>query len=658
MGRHSSAWTAAQSESIMDAVESGDHAMLRKILMSPSQGLEEVLLAPSTSSGRRMRTPLMAAAALCDLALFATALRAVHACIDQENEPSRRIELWRNQLRHTDVSGITVLMLAARGGSVGILEEIVKCVRIAQDAGRLVDRDHGGITVLMHAASAGCPAVFHTIINEIGEAWPDKGIEEQQLLATSIDGRTVLMYAARCKDHMGMLAVTHSCRRFLQPSKMRRLIKRVDDEEMTFLMHAVSSSPSPSTTTSAMLDASASGARIATAAAPSRAQARQRRQSHQQSSHKGGGDGDAGVLGDHGGGSASASGGDDDATESGGVRRSALASAQAGGGAMDPSLVVFKTAWWLVKEVLWKEQVREQLKATDAWGRSLLTHAVLSGRVVVFDAVFYAARETLLDDEVELLLGINKDDGSETVVEQSLEEAPKVLVARVARRDQEIKKAVALQERMSTIEAKIQAFIPGKLIVIFQLLLPEVGTSTTARLTLLLVMSAVAPILAWAASLVAREKPSSDEKRRSAMSLLLSAPAMFFWGLGTSDIAQDENGLGWTSSSSAAALAVATIVIPGIDAFFASKKVEQWYDKWSCQRWRFSQRAHAKWAREQAKRKAAAASNAGHIAPKAYGGESTSLPTAVASSQAKHDWASPRHKTEKDEEATKEETKL
>lgn len=50
--------------------------------------------------------------------------------------------------------------------------------------------------------------------------------------------------------------------------------------------------------------------------------------------------------------------------------------------------------------VRWLAQVREQLKATDAWGRSLLTHAVLSGCVAVFDAVFHAAREKILDDEV------------------------------------------------------------------------------------------------------------------------------------------------------------------------------------------------------------------------------------------------------------------
>ena len=65
--------------------------------------------------------------------------------------------------------------------------------------------------------------------------------------------------------------------------------------------------------------------------------------------------------------------------------------------------------------------------------------------------------------------------------------------------------------------------------------------------------------------------------RHSKMTLLLSAPAFFFWGVGTSDIGEDY--WGWTHSSSAAALAVATIVIPGVDAFFANQRVEQQFDK-------------------------------------------------------------------------------
>lgn len=69
-----------------------------------------------------------------------------------------------------------------------------------------------------------------------------------------------------------------------------------------------------------------------------------------------------------------------------------------------------------------------------------------------------------------------------------------------------------------------------------------------------------------------------ETRRRSLVSLFLSAPAMFFWGLGTSTVGMT-HGMGWDDSASAAALAVATIVIPAVDAFFNSRKVEQWYDK-------------------------------------------------------------------------------
>lgn len=45
-------------------------------------------------------------------------------------------------------------------------------------------------------------------------------------------------------------------------------------------------------------------------------------------------------------------------------------------------------------------QIREQLRKKDYWGRTVLTHAVLSGRVQVFDAAFNAMREHILDSEV------------------------------------------------------------------------------------------------------------------------------------------------------------------------------------------------------------------------------------------------------------------
>ena len=70
--------------------------------------------------------------------------------------------------------------------------------------------------------------------------------------------------------------------------------------------------------------------------------------------------------------------------------------------------------------------------------------------------------------------------------------------------------------------------------------------------------------------------------RHSMLTNLLSAPAIFFWGVATSDIGEDS--LDWSKSTSAAALAVATIVIPGLDAFFANRIVEQWLDKVTKQR--------------------------------------------------------------------------
>ncbi|CAN0111989.1 unnamed protein product, partial [Ectocarpus fasciculatus] len=380
---------------------------------------------------------------------------------------------------------------------------------------------------------------------------------EEQLLESSADDRTILMHAARCGDQMGVLSVSHACQRFITPSRLRKLIKQVDGEGVTFLMHAISATAG-----------NTGAAATTTTTTTARSQP--------------GGDGGGGggqrqssdeEAGDGGGDSDDDDEGDDDAA------------AVAGRGAprnewvLDPGMAVLKSAWALVQEVLWKQQargcrfVREQLKATDSWGRTIFGHAVLSRRPKVFDAVFFAAREHILDDEIAALMGINKEDKSDTVMETALQTVPRAMATRVARRDQELKRAITLDERASTIESKIQSFIPGKLIVIFQLLLPEVSD----RMALLIVMSAIAPFLSAAGSLVAREKPGSTEKRRSMMSLLLSAPAMFFWGLGTSTVAQ--GGMGWSESSSAAALAVATIVIPSIDAFFNSRKVEQWYDK-------------------------------------------------------------------------------
>lgn len=52
---------------------------------------------------------------------------------------------------------------------------------------------------------------------------------------------------------------------------------------------------------------------------------------------------------------------------------------------------------------------------------------------------------------------------------------------------------------------------------------------------------------------------------------------MFVWGIGTSNIFED--GFDWSESRAAVVLAVGAIVIPAIDGFVNSSRVEQWNDK-------------------------------------------------------------------------------
>lgn len=48
-------------------------------------------------------------------------------------------------------------------------------------------------------------------------------------------------------------------------------------------------------------------------------------------------------------------------------------------------------------------QVESILKAKDSWGRTVLAHAVLSGRSQVFDVIFDTLREQIRDVEVMTL---------------------------------------------------------------------------------------------------------------------------------------------------------------------------------------------------------------------------------------------------------------
>ncbi|CAM9448953.1 unnamed protein product [Scytosiphon promiscuus] len=114
-------------------------------------------------------------------------------------------------------------------------------------------------------------------------------------------------------------------------------------------------------------------------------------------------------------------------------------------------------------------------------------------------------------------------------------------------------------------------------------------------------MSLLAPIVAWAGGLVMRKRSGEDEfvPRQSFWSHALAAPAMFVWGVGTSNIFED--GFGWTESRAAVVLAVGAIVIPAIDGFVNSSRVEQWNDKFSFSKWRFSTQADLRWKKLRAK---------------------------------------------------------
>lgn len=42
----------------------------------------------------------------------------------------------------------------------------------------------------------------------------------------------------------------------------------------------------------------------------------------------------------------------------------------------------------------------QQLKAVDLWGRSVLTHALLSGHAMMFEAAYGAVRDDVNDEQV------------------------------------------------------------------------------------------------------------------------------------------------------------------------------------------------------------------------------------------------------------------
>ncbi|CAM9891734.1 unnamed protein product [Ascophyllum nodosum] len=132
------------------------------------------------------------------------------------------------------------------------------------------------------------------------------------------------------------------------------------------------------------------------------------------------------------------------------------------------------------------------------------------------------------------MLDTEEDEREDTPMRNAVQRAEKLMYVVFHNRRRQLKKDVSARSKLSTIEAKIQSFIPGKLVVIYQLLLAEITGQD--HLYLLIVMAALAPLFNAAASLFTKEKPTSNSgpnlPKKSTISFLLGAPAMFFWGIG------------------------------------------------------------------------------------------------------------------------------
>ncbi|CAM9199768.1 unnamed protein product, partial [Hapterophycus canaliculatus] len=218
-------------------------------------------------------------------------------------------------------------------------------------------------------------------------------------------------------------------------------------------------------------------------------------------------------------------------------------------------------------------QYRKLLQARDGWHRSIIEHAIMTGRTQIFEAVFDALRKDIFDEKLDLLLdpGVESSHAqtslSRAISSLETDEVPLL----VSEKTKSLKSDVSKRKDDSTVTSKIQGFIPGNLIVIFQLLLPEFNESSDQPLYLLLVLCLIAPFWSWGAAMSTKIDPETKNTRArcTASKHVLALPAMFFWGVGTSKIAS--NSFGWDETASAAALAVATIVIPALDIYFSGR---------------------------------------------------------------------------------------
>eukprot|EP00903_Cladosiphon_okamuranus_P019556 g17986.t1 len=592
---------AEASNELLTCIEDGDIEELHALVSKLPEGITSTLNTPSLLVKHKLRTPLMAAAATGDFPRFTAVL---HAFDRQFPSKLHRDSEMRTQLTTRDRKGMNIVMLAARSSSMAVLGALLTEVTQTEALKSLDMHDHKQMTVLMHAASTGRAPIFQEVHRALRKATGGDDIAfGRHLLLKSADDKTILMHAAASGDSMVLKVVAGACQKSIMPQTLRHMITARDSDGLNLLMHAASCRAPPSALLPAepiLVDPNTSDKK----------------------------DGDMAVTTTTGSGSpapdaksprahlrmmtsaAAAATSSGPANDASGDKKSSLEHmiAEDEAEAKKDAVVVpvFKVAVRLVKQMLWKDEVLQQLKAVDLWGRSVLTHALLSGHEMMFEAAYGAVRDDVIDEQVSEMMETNEGEREDTPMIVALAKGDTSMRKLYALRAGQVKKDVDMRSKLSSMDAKIESFIPGKLVVMFQLLLPQIAEGR--QLFLLYVLCAIAPIMKLAAGSTA--DPESKHKgiapRSNKLSVLLGAPAMFFWGVGTSTVGSR---LGWSSSLSATSMAAATLVIPAIDSFFNSRRANHLGDKICCREWCFNWKAYREWRSMRKKTPATQAQN-------------------------------------------------
>ncbi|CAN0327152.1 unnamed protein product [Ascophyllum nodosum] len=177
---------------------------------------------------------------------------------------------------------------------------------------------------------------------------------------------------------------------------------------------------------------------------------------------------------------------------------------------LDSWVPVVSSVLEVAKKSFWMADYRKLLETRDAWGRSIVEHAIASGRRQVFERVFDAIREDIYDETMAYMFDTGVDSGeTQNPISVALRTTGgKEIQPLVAEKTKILEKEVALRAEASTVAAKIQSFIPANLIVVFQLLLPEFDEESDDPLYLLIALCIIAPFWSWGSDMASTKTPN------------------------------------------------------------------------------------------------------------------------------------------------------